>query len=746
MEDTTSEVEMKDDRDGEHESEQDEDRSLELGIDLDLDLDLNFNFGFDGQDRPEGVQEGSTQQINSSQQESSRRKDTFPPSLSSASSTSAKTDITQLLQMDELFTAADIEVLQKSSHRRSSTKCFRCKQKRIPCSYEFPKCTSCKRDNVECYAWVRGLRKPVPRSLPLYLEARVAELEIELKKLKQHHVIDDLEERSYSITKYAATPFLESFEIAEHDNTFASFSSFYFTSSNLPAPFDTMIDNSKRGNMKTFIEEHPPVDLSTIPRNVVEIMMSNYMDIHLPQWPVISKSELTVILNKVLDNPNVAFSFEKAVVSITMAISAALITNKSEKRALSSSSALFATTISQILETTWESKMKKLQITLLIVHYAFANPYVADIWRTLRDALRLCVDMGLHKEVESEVITVLDVDDRRRIFLVCSAMLRHLSAVLRIRFPIPQPLISVEYPTIVDDSFITEKGIDYSGPKTKAAALHFYSLRLCESEICDVLWHNKEIPGTIEEWISNMDSKIENWYLKAEEFAKVNQLRFRLITKASLQIRMRRRTPRIPEPSHLSIIKLVEALSVHVDEYLNDSQRGQVSYLLMGVYYVEEAAVNLLDVMWFQHDWIFESFSLEYLDEKLKACIQLLEKFNERWPDIGASNMTGYLDDLRRKVLAKLNKPEDVSPEDIAETSSHIEHLIFPHNGKASSNPSAFDTADLSGTILDDINYADNEFTLLNQKFSEKSNWEDHFNDNNFWNLRDLFAQMGGGI
>lgn len=738
MSDTTRAPERNDNGRGEHgsdeEDEEEEDHSLELG----LDLDPALRFEFENPSQTEQLLLPYLHQSAALSAEYSPKKE---PVLSSS-----KTNICQLLQMDELFTPADIEVLQKSSHRRSSTKCYRCKQKRIPCSYEFPKCTSCKRDNVECYAWVRGLRKPIPRSLPLYLEARVAELEIELKKLKQHHVIDDLEELSYSITKSAAAPFIESFALAEYDNTFASFSSFYFTSSNLPAPFDTMIDDSKRGNMKTFIESHPPVDLSTIPRNVVEIMMSNYMDIHLPQWPVVSKSQLTGILNKVLDSPSTATSFDKAVVSITMAISAALITNKSEKRALSSSNALFATTISQILETKWESKMKKLQITLLIAHYAFANPYAADIWRTLRDALRLCVDMGLHKEVESEVITVLDVDDRRRMFLVCSAMLRHLSSVLRIRFPIPHELISVEYPTIVDDSFITEKGIDYSGPKTKAAALHFYSLRLCESEICDVLWHNKDISGSIEDWVENMDARVESWYIKAEEFAKVNQMRFRLITKASLQIRMRRRTPRIPEPSHVSVIKLVEALTVHVDEYLSDSQCGQVSYLLMGLYYVEEAAINLLDVLWFQHDWIFESFTLEYLNSKLRCCFELFDKFNERWPDIGASNMKFYLQEIHQKILTKLETPDGVSAESIVETSQQIDYLIFPHNGKASSNPSLLETDSNSGPLLEEISYPDNEFFVLHEKFSEKSNWEDHFNDTNFWNLKDLFTQLGGGI
>ncbi|KAG0678935.1 hypothetical protein C6P40_001455 [Pichia californica] len=676
-------------------------------------------------------------------------------------SSTKTSEVRHLFLMDEIFTPAEADILKKSTHRRTSTKCYRCRMKRISCSYEFPKCENCKNANVECHAWVKGLNKPIPRSLPLFLEDKVAQLEIELEQLKKHHVIDNAEEESYSITKYVSTPFLESFNNIDsnnnnnnnNNNTIATYSFFYFKSSSLPAPFDTMIDYNKRGHLKSFIDKHPPVDLKSIPKDVVKIMMSNYTDFHLPQYPIISKPVLLEITNRILDDFDSATTFDKAVISITMAISAALISNRSEKRALSSSSALFATTISLIIDSGFNSNMDKLQITLLIAHYAFANPYAADIWNNLRDALRLCIDMGIHREIESEVITVVDVDDRRRLFLVCSGMLRHLSSVLRIKFPIPQPLISVEYPTIVDDSFITENGIDYSGPQTKAAALHFYMFRLCETEVCDVLWHNKEIQGSIDDWVTNMERKVENWYLKAEEFAKINQLRFRLISKASLQIRLRRRTPRIPKPSQSSFVKLINAVSIHVDEYLRDAQSSQVSYLLMGVYYIQEAAINLLDVMWFESDWILEYFSSEYLDSKLKGCIKLLELFSERWPDISASNMPGYLEDLRLKVIDKLNNNQQINIEQNLKISSQIEYLIFPHhtNSSTTSPPFAMVTNannDNSLNIVDanSTGEYDAETILKEFELSDKSNWEDHFIDNNFWKLENLINQMGDYI
>lgn len=668
-----------------------------------------------------------------------------------------KTDICHLLLMDEIFTKSEIEILQKSSHRRSSTKCFRCRHKRIPCSYEFPRCVNCVKAGEDCHAWIKGIKKPIPRSLPLYLENRVAELEIELDSLKQHSVIDNAEEHSYLITKYTGTPFLECFDHSENDkNSIASFNFIYFNASNLPAPFDLMFDTNKKGTMKSFLEKNTPLNLNSIPKNAVKMMMANYMDFHLPQYPIISRPMLTDMLKRVLDDPDNATSFDNAVVSITLAISAALITNRNEKRALSSSSALFSTTMLQILKTSWEFKMRKLQMSLLIAHYGFANPYAADVWLTLRDAFRLCIDMGLHKEVESEVLNVVDADDRRRLFLVCSGMLRHLSSVSKIKFPISQTLISVEYPTIVDDSFISEKGIDYSGPQTKAAALHFYTFRLMESEVCDVLWNNKEISGTLEEWLKMMDEKASAWYLKAEEFAKINQLRYRLISKASLQIRLRRRTPRIPNPTKESFIDLVEAISIHVDEYSNDAKTCQVSYLFVGVYYIVEAAVNLLDIMWFESDWILDSFSLEYLNEKLKGCINLLDKFKERWPDIEASNMPSYLNELREKAVDKLNRVE-MDEETKFKISSKIENLVFPYKGKESSITPSLNLNALLEKNNHLLNHShkqnhstifvdEGEILLKDFILTGKSNWNDHFTDGKFWDIEDILSSTANYI
>ncbi|KAG7895300.1 hypothetical protein KL936_000008 [Ogataea polymorpha] len=638
--------------------------------------------------------------------------------------------------MDEIANPSELRKVFNDGHARSSTRCFRCKNKRLKCRYEFPACNNCEKEGHECFAWIKGLSKPVPRSLALYLENRVAELEIKLAELSVNPILDKSEEQALTFARYVATPFVDAFESSECDRGVVNYPFLYFRSSSLPAPFDSMLDNLERGNMKRFVEEHPPVDLYSIPRDVVQILMQNYTSYHQPQYPILSRLELKQIQFKVFESRVTASSYDYAAISIALAISAATLTHKGERKSLSSSSVLFSQAIVQLAHTNWESKLKKLQITLLIAHYAFANPYAADIWYTIRECLRLCLDLGLHKDVQIETSTMIDIDLRRRLFLVTTSMSRHLSSVLRIAFPIPDNLISVEKPATVDDSFITEKEIDLSGPQTKAAALHFYQFRLYETEVHEVLWLNKELNIDAEEWLDDMDSKVEKWYLKAEEFAKLNQLRFRLICKASLQTRLRRRTPRITNPPRPSYVKLVNSLALLIDEYLRDSRSGQVFYLLMGVYYIEEAAVNLADVIWTQSDWILDFFTSEFLDSKFKGCIDLLLRFSERWPDITRGKMIQTLKDIYFKASKRLfaiakNRSSYETFEEDDQVSAQIEQLLFPQNDVLAPEASLHLPRDEPSSILDSRSMP----ALLS--INNQSSWTDSFKVDGLLNLEE---------
>ncbi|VEU19961.1 DEKNAAC100022 [Brettanomyces naardenensis] len=66
---------------------------------------------------------------------------------------------------------------------RSISACKRCRQKKIKCSHDFPKCKACLRANVDCVSIDPATGREIPRSYIVHLESKVELLERQLKEL-----------------------------------------------------------------------------------------------------------------------------------------------------------------------------------------------------------------------------------------------------------------------------------------------------------------------------------------------------------------------------------------------------------------------------------------------------------------------------------------------------------------------------------------------------------------------------------
>lgn len=63
---------------------------------------------------------------------------------------------------------------------RSISACKRCRQKKIKCSHDFPRCKGCIRANVDCVSIDPATGREIPRSYIVYLESEVERLKKEL--------------------------------------------------------------------------------------------------------------------------------------------------------------------------------------------------------------------------------------------------------------------------------------------------------------------------------------------------------------------------------------------------------------------------------------------------------------------------------------------------------------------------------------------------------------------------------------
>lgn len=215
-----------------------------------------------------------------------------------------------------------------------------------------------------------------------------------------------------------------------------------------------MTINTKRVLRKVSL---PSLNLNTVPVAAIDRMIRNYTQIHLPQYPCVSESWLNDAVRRVLkeqdgDTNSVLVHgislesglghFHYFVVFIVLAISSMTLTWRGELQAITASESFFTSAIKHVrlMEC---SEIESLQTSLLLAHYAHMNPEKADNWTCIANAVRIALDLGLHKG-RSYTMDAKHNQLRCRLFWVTYGMDRSMCGMLQLPLSFPEESIFTE--------------------------------------------------------------------------------------------------------------------------------------------------------------------------------------------------------------------------------------------------------------------------------------------------------------
>ncbi|CAJ2513642.1 Uu.00g017610.m01.CDS01 [Anthostomella pinea] len=168
--------------------------------------------------------------------------------------------------------------------------------------------------------------------------------------------------------------------------------------------------------------------------------------------------------------------------------------------------------------------LEELQAVLLLANFALLRPVPPGLWYIVGVAVRLAVDLGLHYEDGKDV--EFDLGDsssanrgggegerprevhqrergrreyirdlRRRLWWCTYAFDRLVSTCVGRPFGVSDQVITTEFPSMLDDRYITPAGIVVptpdGEPSYKIVAKHYWRLRLLQSEIMQVLQYQQ---------------------------------------------------------------------------------------------------------------------------------------------------------------------------------------------------------------------------------------------------------------
>jgi hypothetical protein len=185
----------------------------------------------------------------------------------------------------------------------------------------------------------------------------------------------------------------------------------------------------------------------------------NYTSIHLPQYPCILQPWLHDVLQRILqekagDTDSVLSRgispesklghFEYFVVFIILAISSLTLTWRAESKARAASDSICVSALNHLPRMMEVDEIQTLQVSLLLAHYAHMNPEKADNWVCISNAVRIVLDLGMHRQ-PTQMLDRAQAQLRRQLFWVTYGMERSVCGMLRLPLSFPKNLSQLRF-------------------------------------------------------------------------------------------------------------------------------------------------------------------------------------------------------------------------------------------------------------------------------------------------------------
>ncbi|KAF4311265.1 positive regulator of purine utilization [Botryosphaeria dothidea] len=548
-------------------------------------------------------------------------------------------------------------VRTSSSNHRITKACYRCRHRKTKCDLRFPTCGTCQRANVPCVGYDAVEGRERPRSDVAYLEDKVAQLEIELQRLRSEQSVDQTKLVDTAISHLTRRLAAAVAEPHHHHNLRT-----LQTSSRASAlPRHPLVSL----NSPVFLCQSPlpalPVDgdaqpphppntrcstISLIPRHVIDIMLKNYTEIYLPQAPYIEESSLHASCEKVFAHDGAAAShFDIFLVAIALAVSATTLIRHDEERATAAAEEFWNTAKGQLVYISDEQPWQRLRALLMLTHYGFVNPQAVNVMNTIGAALRLAVQLGLHQEPpppEQAKLCWPTLDIRRKLFWAIYSVDAACHFVVGRAFVFPRHAISAKYP---ESLFGTS---DPSGTE-QSPVTHIWPLRQYEAEVSGMLSKNgasplSSCPLPLDVWRKRAVRRIEEWYAATHTSGNGRpgeKIEFRELMYQTNIFRLNAPSVRFPDPTPDMRKNGLNAIITIASIYSRNTRLGKLFYIWHALYQLFECGVCLLETVISAvrkaasgDQCSLAGFDAAVLTRTIRTIPQLLHKIAQRWPRV----------------------------------------------------------------------------------------------------------------
>ncbi|KAG7925264.1 hypothetical protein KL925_004741 [Ogataea polymorpha] len=317
--------------------------------------------------------------------------------------------------------------------KKSSLACERCRLGKHKCDSKLPACSRCERLGVECLVRSNDLNKLVPRDYLIQLETKVLRYEIILKKLG---VDPNLEPDYKEDVERQRSLGIRRLERPYNEPTTGG------VKKNQANTLENQVSNALlRYTLFGYYDRRKP-SYDAAPflpsKYSAVILVDNYFRYAWIQLPIIKDRDcIDNLIQKLQENENLLTNFESHLLHMVFAIGSAVVGQNSKwLKGLAKPEEYYTQAMNKLNKCLPDLKEHRdtklmLQSLLLISSFGLYKPVSPGIWYTINSAMRLAVELRLHREEHlAEVEKTVEGNDcfERRLFWSCYSLDRIINS------------------------------------------------------------------------------------------------------------------------------------------------------------------------------------------------------------------------------------------------------------------------------------------------------------------------------
>ncbi|KPI38970.1 Positive regulator of purine utilization [Cyphellophora attinorum] len=321
------------------------------------------------------------------------------------------------------------------------------------------------------------------------------------------------------------------------------------------------------------------------------------------------------------------------------------------------------------------------QFLLLESQYCYHHSETLTVWSTVGAALRLAVEIGLHKDPIEEM-SATDLDVRRRVFWTAYAMDRNISIARNLPTCLADGAISVEFPSVLSDNVIAKQkpgesaqqnidGADSNTSKAKLVCLHVLRWRRLQSEMQTVLHQQAPLgyaPIDIERWQHDAQHRIMEWYKDLPRTSTFDPNERRIIENFDLtyhraMLYLYQPSPNWLNPTEAAWLKILDAAENMVRLYRKFFEEKRFTIYWQAVEGLSAAGTALLNA-YSRSSSVKERITLSVLRELVQTCSNVLWGMVSLFPSFKArrESFDEYVAAKLQELEATPSKDSDIPP------------------------------------------------------------------------------------